>query len=191
MGGTLTVESGSAGSTFTVELPVAAPPPDANGRADAGTPAADGDGRAGRRGRVLYIEDNPSNIALIEALFAHRDDIELHAAQRGDAGLDLARRLTPDVVALDLRLPDTTGDAVIAALRQDEATRGVPVIVVTADATHEHEQRLSRAGATAYLTKPLDLARFEAEIGRALSSRPAHENGRPEGRPLPYELLDP
>jgi CheY-like chemotaxis protein len=122
---------------------------------------------------VLYIEDNPSNIALIEALFARRDDVELHAAQRGEAGLELARRVTPDVVALDLQLPDMTGAAVIAALRDDEATRAVPVIVVTADATLQHEQQLRDAGASAYLTKPLDLARFETELWRALSRTPA------------------
>jgi signal transduction histidine kinase len=121
MGGTLTVESGSAGSTFTVELPLAEGAQEQSEHANGGT----------------------------------------------------ARRLTPDVVALDLQLPDMTGAAVLAALRDDEATRAVPVIVVTADATLQHEQQLRDAGATAYLTKPLDLARFEAELGRALWRTPA------------------
>jgi PAS domain S-box-containing protein len=174
MGGTLTVESGPGGSTFTVELPVAEgaqeEPEPAGGTA--GTTAG-ARPPAERPRRVLYIEDNPSNVALMEALVARRDDLELHAAQRGHAGIELARRLVPDVVVLDLHLPDMTGEAVIAALREDEATSGVPVVVVTADVTREHEQRLRDAGTTAYLTKPLDLARFQAELERALLRTPA------------------
>ncbi|MEA2443819.1 MAG: hypothetical protein QOJ12_1111, partial [Thermoleophilales bacterium] len=169
MGGTLTVQSGSAGSTFTVELPLAEGGLEANRRGGTATQGTGAAVPAGRPRRVLYIEDNPSNIALIEALFARRDDVELHAVQSGEAGLELARRLTPDVVALDLQLPDMTGAAVIAALHDDEATRAVPVIVVTADATLQHEQQLRDAGASAYLTKPLDLARFEIELGRVLT----------------------
>ena len=169
MGGTLTVDSGSAGSTFTVELPVAAD--DAARAVLAGSDGSGGaaaDRDAGQALRVLYIEDNPSNIALIERFVDRRGDLELHAARRGDAGFELARRIVPDVVVLDLHLPDTTGDAVLAALRAAEETAAVPVIVVTADVTQEHEQRLLAGGADAFLTKPLDLGRFEAELDRAL-----------------------
>ena len=91
------------------------------------------------------------------------------AATRADAGLYMARRIEPDVVILDLHLPDATGDTVLAQLRAEEATASVPVIVVTADVTQEHEQRLLAAGATAFLTKPLDLARLELELDRALA----------------------
>ena len=171
MGGAMSVDSGPAGSTFTVDLPIAtggAAESQADG--DDGTPMRD----AGqRRARLLYIEDNASNIALVERIVARRGDLELHAATRGDAGLELARRLQPHVIVLDLHLPDTTGDVVLAELRADEATACVPVIVVTADVTQEHEQRLLAAGATAFLTKPLNLGRFEAELERALSHAPA------------------
>jgi CheY-like chemotaxis protein len=168
MGGTLTAESGAGGSTFTVDLPLAAPgatgPPQVVHHA--ATPAADA---GGRMRRILYIEDNASNVALLDQLVSARDDLELHAATRGDAGIELARRTRPDVVVLDLHLPDTTGDAVLAQLRADDATADVPVIVVTADVTGDHEQRLLAAGASAYMTKPLDLGRFGAALDRALS----------------------
>jgi PAS domain S-box-containing protein len=168
MGGTLTVESGPEGSTFTVELELApnADDPPAVVQPPGGDAAPLDAGE--RRHRVLYIEDNPSNISLIERLFARRADLELCTARRGHTGLELARRLSPDVVVLDLHLPDTTGDAVLAALRADESTADVPVIVVTADISREHEQRLLIAGATAYMTKPLDLRCFQTEIDRAL-----------------------
>jgi PAS domain S-box-containing protein len=174
MGGTLTVDSSVAGSTFTVELPLASgawePPAAVDVPADDG-PAAGGGER--RERRVLYIEDNRSNIALLERLVARRGDLELRFATRGKAGLELAREETPDLVVLDLHLPDMTGYDVLAALRADDATADVPVIIVTADIAQHHEQRLRRTGATAYLTKPLDLRRFEIELERALGRTPA------------------
>jgi CheY-like chemotaxis protein len=169
MGGTLTVDSGPGGSTFSVDLPLA------TGSAAEDAPTAERvNGAAPTNGggasrRVLYIEDNASNVELIERLVARRGGLELHAAARGDAGIELARRLRPEVVVLDLHLPDTTGDAVLAQLRSDDATRDVPVIVVTADASQEHEQRLLAAGANAFMTKPLDLGRFGAALDRALA----------------------
>ena len=134
-----------------------------------GAGGASSDETNGARRRILYIEDNQSSVKLVEQLVGRRDDLELHAASRGDAGIELARRLRPHVVVLDLHLPDTTGDAVLAQLRADERTREVPVIIVTADVTQEHEHRLLAAGATDYMTKPLDLGRFSAAVDRALS----------------------
>ena len=167
MAGTLTAESGSGGSTFSVDLPLAASAALGEPRLvhRAAAPAANGNGRVHR---ILYIEDNASNVELLDRLVLTREDLELHAASRGDAGIELARRMRPDVVVLDLHLPDTTGDVVLAQLRDDEATAHVPVIVVTADVTGDHEQRLLAAGATAYMTKPLDLGRFAAALDRAL-----------------------
>jgi PAS domain S-box-containing protein len=169
LAGTLTAESGPGGSTFTVDLPQAA-------SAATGDPrlvhraATSGDGTAGRpRRRVLYIEDNASNVELLDQLVSGREDLELHAASRGDAGIELARRIRPDVVVLDLHLPDTTGEAVLAQLRAGDETADVPVIVVTADVTGDHEQRLLATGASAYMTKPLDLGRFAAALDRALA----------------------
>jgi CheY-like chemotaxis protein len=169
MGGTLTVESGPGGSTFTVDLPLATGDgsgPEPIGERPSGYLASV---NGGRPGRLLYIEDNASNVALLRRLAERRGDIDMHSASRGDAGVELARRLRPDVILLDLHLPDAAGDEVLAKLRADEATRDTPVIVVTADVSQDHEPRLLAAGATAFLTKPLELALFEAELERALT----------------------
>jgi PAS domain S-box-containing protein len=170
MGGTLTVESGSGGSTFTVDLPRAEKSGDARDAAEAAAaPRADARNGHGPPRRILYIEDNELNVALMERLVERRPDLELHAASRGDAGVELARRLSPDVVVVDLHLPDMTGDAVVAELQAAPETSDVPVIVVSADATQDHAKRLIAAGATAFMTKPLDLGRFQAELDRALA----------------------
>ncbi len=169
MGGELTAASGPGGSTFTVDLPLAtggpAGEPRINGPDD-GAAGVDGDDRSQV---MLYIEDNPSNVELVERLADRRPGLEMYAAARGDAGIELARRLRPDLIVLDLHLPDTTGDAVLAQLRSDTATADVPVIVVTADVSQGHAQRLNAAGATAFMTKPLDLGSFGAAIDRALA----------------------
>ena len=110
--------------------------------------------------RVLYIEDNLSNLTLIEHLLADRADIQLMSAMQGRLGLDLARQHHPDLVLLDLHLPDLPGWDVLAALQADEATRDIPVVAVSADATPRQTERLLKLGARAYLTKPLDVDRF-------------------------------
>jgi PAS domain S-box-containing protein len=171
MGGTLGVRSDSGGSTFTVELPLMAG--DGGAGAIAASEAlhalgeADADGTSGRR--VLYIEDNASNVELVERMVDRDGDIDLVSARLGADGIALALSRPPDAVVLDLHLPDMSGMAVLEALRSHTRTASVPVIVVTADVTQDHEQTLIAAGATAYLTKPLDLARFRSELERALA----------------------
>ncbi len=171
MNGVVSVESRPGeGTAFTVALPRAesqlelaarqrrdkaaltAPTPD-------GSPAASAEAPV-RVHRVLYIEDNLSNLTLIEHLLADRADIQLTTAMQGRLGLELARQLHPDLVLLDLHLPDLPGWDVLAALQADEATRDIPVVAVSADATPRQTERLLKLGARAYLTKPLDLGRF-------------------------------
>ncbi|MGH2721917.1 MAG: response regulator [Actinomycetota bacterium] len=109
---------------------------------------------------LLYIEDNASNLRLIERLVAHRPNIELLSAMEGGLGIELARTHQPDLVLLDLQLPDMQGDQVLAALRSDPSTSSMPVIVLSADATDRQIRRLLDAGAAEYLTKPVNLARL-------------------------------
>lgn len=78
----------------------------------------------------------------------------------------MARGLLPDVILVDLHLPDMSADEI--ALGADAALRDTPVIVITADVTQDHEERLRAAGATAYLTKPIDLGRLQEELDRAV-----------------------
>ena len=113
---------------------------------------------------VLYVEDNLSNVRLMEDIFAIRAGIKLVTAMQGQLGLDLAREHRPDLIFLDLHLPDLSGDQVLAGLRSDPRTRTIPVIMISADATSSQMQRLLDAGAAAYLTKPLDVEELLAII---------------------------
>jgi CheY-like chemotaxis protein len=107
--------------------------------------------------RVLYIEDNAANLRLVERVFERRPDIAMVTATRGLVGLEMAREQQPDVVLLDLHLPDIDGDEVLHRLRNDALTHAIPVVILSADANDRQIQRLLEAGAAAYLTKPLDI----------------------------------
>lgn len=91
----------------------------------------------------------------MERLLARRPNVRLIAAPGGEAGLVLARTERPDLILLDLHLPDMSGEEVLRRLRDDASTQGIPVSVLSADATPAQTRRLLAAGAIAYLTKPL------------------------------------
>ena len=157
MGGSIeaTSEPG-VGSTFTIEL--------------AGAVAADAEeGRLGAAPqaepeppclRVLYIEDNLSNLKLAERILQRHGPVEMISAMQGSLGLQLAREHRPDLVILDLQLPDMPGDEVLQRLRAEPETRGTPVIVLTADASKGLAKRLILLGATEFMQKPLNVAHF-------------------------------
>ena len=159
MGATLDFESTVGhGSSFWIELPVVEGPVERLERlsslpAEAAAPDAP-------RQTVLYIEDNLANVKLIEHVFASRGDVHVVSAMQGQLGLDLARRDRPALVLLDLHLPDIDGHEVLQALRSDPATAALPVVVLSADATDRQIERLLADGATAYVTKPIDVAEF-------------------------------
>lgn len=135
--------------------------------------------------RILYIEDNLANLRLIERLLERRVEFELIPALSGTVGLDLARQNIPDLILLDLGLPDIKGDEVLARLREDPETARIPVIVLTADATPGEVKRLLAAGAEDYLTKPIDVAVFmrvlEHALGMETSVPDAHPHVPPSG----------
>jgi CheY-like chemotaxis protein len=116
----------------------------------------------------LRIEDNHSNVALMESILAQRPDVTLLTALRGHLGMDLARRHHPHLILLDVHLPDMRGDEVLRQLKDDPATREIPVVVVSADATRDQEERLLATGARAYLTKPFDVRSFLHVVDAAL-----------------------
>lgn len=113
-----------------------------------------------RTGRILCIEDNLSNLRLIELTLEPWAQVELIPAMQGHLGLELAYNHRPDVILLDLHLPDISGIDVLQRLKANEETSGIPVVVISADATPNQRSRLIELGAYAYLTKPLDIRQF-------------------------------
>jgi PAS domain S-box-containing protein len=159
MGGTIGVASTPGeGSSFWLELAVSEDPVERLARTGEFALALAQPG--GRAARVLYVEDNLSNLKLIERLLAHRANVRLLSAMQGQLGLELAREHQPDLILLDLHLPDLAGDEVLRRLQGDATTRRIPVVIMSADATPNQIVRLRAAGARDYLTKPIDVARF-------------------------------
>jgi signal transduction histidine kinase/response regulator RpfG family c-di-GMP phosphodiesterase len=112
---------------------------------------------ASYQGTILYIEDNASNIRLIQQILERYPGVQLLEAMRGELGLELANTHRPDWILLDLDLPDLGGEEVLRALQQQPRTQRIPVTVLSADATPGQIHRLKAAGAREYLTKPLDV----------------------------------
>ncbi|HMA37693.1 MAG TPA: ATP-binding protein [Chloroflexia bacterium] len=150
MGGQLGVTSTlGIGSTFWIELRPAADP-----AAPAPAPAAPAPATGDQGGTVLYIEDNLSNLRLVEQVLGRQAGIRLITSQQGRLGLELAQAHHPDLILLDLHLPDMTGEEVLQQLQAEPATRAIPVVVISAGATAGQIARLLAAGAAAYLPKP-------------------------------------
>jgi CheY-like chemotaxis protein len=120
--------------------------------------------------RVLYIEDNLSNLKLIERILERRTNIRLLSAMQGGLGLELAREQQPDLIMLDLHLPDMHGDEVLQRLQAAPETAGIPVVILSADATPRQVERLLAAGARAYLTKPLDVKQLIGVLEETLNA---------------------
>lgn len=108
-------------------------------------------------GTVLYIEDNPINTMLVERVLRARPGVVFDSAPDGRTGLDRAERLQPDLVLLDLELPDISGEQVLAGLRAGPHTRTVPVVVISADIDPAVHHRILAGGAKFVLTKPYDI----------------------------------
>ena len=171
MHGRLHVESVvGEGTTFSVDLPPGAPPAEETlVAADGGSPAAAD--TPPRRATLLYIEDNAANLHLVERIVSRRPGLTLMSAMQGSRGLELARDHRPQVILLDLHLPDLDGAEVLARLRQDASTRDIPVVILSADATPGQVTRLLAQGATAYLTKPLDVHELLSLLDRLSNER--------------------
>ena len=134
-------------------------------------PAPRGLGDPARRMKLLYVEDNLSNLRLIEQLVERRPGIELLTAMQGGLGIELARFHHPGLILLDLHLPDMHGADVLDTLRSDPSTRAIPVVVLSADATSGQLERMLESGARDYLTKPLDLQRILDLLDGAMAQK--------------------
>ncbi len=154
MGGSIEVHSTlGEGTSFSIDLPTATPP-DVSARA---APLQTGQTPGVATMRVLHIEDNLANLELVEQVLTRSGVVELLAAMSGSLGLELAREHRPDLILLDLHLPDMPGTELLDVLQSDPRTADIPVVVVTADATPSQIERLRDVGVTAYLTKPIDI----------------------------------
>ena len=172
MGGRIEVQSEPGrGTVFGVTLPAASPdlaaldaePALAPPRAPPLDPAA---GRRDRMGTILYIEDNAVNVMLVEELVHAVGGLAIVAEPTGAAGIERALAVRPDLVLVDLQLPDFDGYEVLRRLRADPRTRATPCIALSANAMREDIERGLASGFTDYWTKPIDFAVFIAALHR-------------------------
>jgi len=166
MGGSIDVRSEPGyGSVFWVRLAAAAAADDGPAAAQStAVPATAG----GARRRALYIEDNPVNLSLMQALL--EDELDLSTASEPQTGLELAWSLQPDLVLLDIQLPGMDGYQVLRRLRADPRTAQVPVIAVSANAMPADLAAGRAAGFADYLTKPLSYDALLDAVHRALAT---------------------
>lgn len=135
--------------------------------------AGNGSARPIGRPRVLYVEDSEPNFRLMENILRDRPNADLVWAETGQKALDLVHEKTPNLVLLDLDLPDIHGSKLLETLQAEPATADTPVIVISADATASQIERMLSAGARNYLTKPFEIRRFLCMFDEILSPVPA------------------
>jgi len=131
---------------------------------------AESTGENGKR-PILCIEDNLAGFKAIQLIVANRPDLQLAHAKTGQEGLCLARVRRPQVILLDLDLPDMHGSEVLRQLKLEPDTASIPVVVISADATSSQIERLLSAGARNYLTKPFEFLDFLAVIDQILEEK--------------------
>jgi CheY-like chemotaxis protein len=135
---------------------------------------------AAKRDRVdqptlLYVEDNPANLALVEQLIARRGDMRLLTAVDGHLGIELARAYLPDLILMDINLPGISGYDALHLLRDDPVTKHIPVLALSANAMPRDIEKGLEAGFFRYLTKPIRVREFMDALDVALEH--ASENG--------------
>lgn len=117
---------------------------------------------------ILYIEDNPDNMTLVEKALRPLGYLFL-GAKTGQDGLDLAAEHSPDVILLDITLPDMDGYDVARRLRSDPATSSVPILALTAHTLIGDGEKVLAAGCNAYLTKPLSIVELRTRVQSYIS----------------------
>jgi signal transduction histidine kinase/ActR/RegA family two-component response regulator len=176
MGGTIGAESTiGRGSVFWIELDLTAEQ-HALGGAVAPLALADPRAQSGAELRtLLYVEDNPANLMLVEDLIARRPDIRLLSARDGNLGIEIARARRPDLILMDINLPGISGLRALKILADDPATAHIPVIALSANAIPRDIQKGLEAGFFRYLTKPIKVNEFMETLDTALEYAKAHK----------------
>ena len=173
MGGTIGVESVlDVGTTFWIELAASQEPVLEQ------VPLLETDFEVeeepANKRTVLYVEDNPANLILVEQLVARRVNLKLLTATDGYAGIELARAYQPDVILMDINLPGISGFACLKLLKDDAATARIPVLALSANAMPRDVERGIEAGFFRYLTKPIKVVEFMESLDLALDSVAGH-----------------
>jgi CheY-like chemotaxis protein len=169
MGGVIGVNSVvGEGSEFWVDLVRTVAPEHSVEAVEAALPGIDvAPGNAKLR-TILYVEDNPANLKLVEQLIARRSNMRLLLAGEATLGIELARLHQPEVILMDINLPGISGITALAMLSKDPLTRHIPVIAVSANAMPNDIQKGLDAGFFRYLTKPIRIAEFMDTVDLAL-----------------------
>jgi len=186
MGGTIGAESTlDAGSVFWIELTLTPAP---------AIEASESEQNIGRRTKavagatvhtLLYVEDNPANLDLVDQLIARRADLRLLSATDGNRGIELARKHLPEIILMDINLPGISGIEAMKILRADPRTAHIPVIALSANAVPRDVAQGLEAGFFHYITKPIQVSQFMEALDEALkfsqaaSGRTAKERHKP------------
>jgi CheY-like chemotaxis protein len=169
MGGVIGVDSAvGEGSVFWFELCSVAEPHLSMEGGEAAALAQPLVPRGARPHTLLYVEDNPANMKLVEQIIARHPDIRLLTAVTGNSGLEIARGSLPDVILMDINLPDINGFEVLKILHSDPTTAQIPVMAVSASAMPLDVERGLKAGFFRYLTKPIKVTEFMEAMAVAL-----------------------
>jgi len=118
---------------------------------------------------VLYVEDNPANMRLVEQLLKTFPDIELVGAETAEDGLEMAQKDVPDLVLMDINLPGMNGYEALDELKKIEKTKDVPVVAISANALASDVEKGINAGFSDYITKPINLQAFFTTIKKHLN----------------------
>jgi CheY-like chemotaxis protein len=171
MHGVIGVESAvGVGSVFWIELVSDVAPQPAAGGAEPSAVAPPQLPNSARLRTLLYVEDNPANLQLVEQLIARRSDMRLLSAGDGNLGIEIARTSQPDVILMDIGLPGISGVEALRILRQDPATARIPVVAISANAIPRDIEKGLEAGFFRYLTKPIKVDEFMDALNVALAS---------------------
>ena len=109
---------------------------------------------------LLYVEDNPANLKLVQQIIARYPDMRLLTAINGTGGIEMARSSLPDVILMDINLPDINGFEALRILRSDPATAHIPIVAISANAMPSDIKKGLEAGFLHYITKPIKLNEF-------------------------------
>jgi signal transduction histidine kinase/ActR/RegA family two-component response regulator len=169
MGGTIGAESTvGVGSVFWIELSLTSAPRLPVQEAENATLVRPQmpDGTPLRT--LLYVEDNPANLELVEQLIARRSDLRMLSAADGNLGVEFARAYLPDVILMDINLPGISGIEAMKVLRADPSTAHIPIMALSANAVPRDIEKGLEAGFFNYLTKPIKVNKFMEALDMAL-----------------------